>query len=97
MILTFADPVSHFVGSNFGKTSLFNKKKYIEGTIVGIFIGTLFASFFVSPILAFLGAGIAMFLEAVEIAMADKTIDDNLLIPLASGTIMHLIGLRFGL
>jgi len=97
IIATFSDPISHFVGTNFGKTPGFNKRKYIEGTISGILAGTLFASFFVSPLLAFSGAFIAMFFEAIEIAMAGHNIDDNLLIPIIAGTVMYLLGLRFGL
>jgi len=97
LILTFSDPLSHFMGSNFGKTCLFTKRKYIEGTIVGILAGTFFAGFFVNPFVAFAGAFAAMFLEAVEIAMAGITIDDNLLIPLVAGTVMHFLILRFGI
>ena len=97
LILTFSDPISHFVGANFGKTVLFNKRKYIEGTIVGIIVGGIFASFFINPLIAFAGAFVAMFLEAIEIAMAEKTVDDNLLIPLAAGTVMYLVSLRLGL
>ena len=97
LILTFSDPLSHFIGSNFGRTILFNERKYIEGTFFGILVGTLFACFFVSPILAFAGAFVAMFMETAEVAMAGQTIDDNLLIPLVAGTIMHFIRLRFGI
>ena len=96
LILTFADPISHFVGANFGRISGINRRKKLEGTFAGILVGTLFASFLVHPLLAFAGAFIAMFLEAIEIAMAQQTIDDNLLIPLIAGTTMYLLSLRFG-
>ena len=91
LILTFADPVSHFIGQNYGKTLFLNKRKYIEGTILGILVGGIFASFFVSPFLAFVGAFIAMFLESVEVAMAGETIDDNLIIPLVAGSVMYFL------
>ncbi len=97
LILTFADPISHFVGANFGRTTLINKKKYIEGTIVGSLVGFFFASFFVNPWIAFAGAFVAMFLEYVEIAMAEQTLDDNLLIPLVAGSVMKLLSLRLGI
>ena len=51
-----------------------------------------FACFFVSPLVAFAGAFVAMFIESVEVAMAGETIDDNLLIPLVAGTVMYFIG-----
>ena len=95
VILTFADPVSHFVGSNFGHTALFNKKKYIEGNIAGIIVGSILAGFFVSIFVAFLGCFVAMFVEAAEIAMGGEKVDDNLFIPLVAGTVMHLLRLRF--
>jgi len=95
VILTFADPVSHFVGSNFGKTALFSKKKYIEGNIAGILVGTIFAGFFVNLFIAFAGCFVAMFIETAEIAMGGEKVDDNLFIPLVAGTVMHLLRLRF--
>ena len=95
IILTFADPVSHFIGSNFGKTFLINKRKYIEGSIAGILVGSIFAGFFVNIFIAFLGCFVAMFIEAAEIAMGGEKVDDNLFIPLVAGTVMHLLQLRF--
>lgn len=94
-ILTFADSISHFVGSNFGRTkSSINRKKNIEGTIAGILAGTLFASFFIHPFLALVGSAAAMLLELAGIKMGKEEIDDNLLIPLVAGTTMFLV-LRF--
>ena len=88
LILVFADPISHFVGKNFGGTIKINKK-YFEGTLVGILAGTIFASFFIPFYIALIGAFFAMFLEIIEVSMAGKSIDDNLLIPLVAGTAMH--------
>lgn len=90
-ILTFADPISHFIGSNFGKIKLASERKNIEGTIAGIITGTLFASFFVPIWLAFAASFAAMFFELLGIKLAEEEIDDNLLIPLVSGTTMFLI------
>ena len=56
-------------------------------------IGMIFASFFVSILQAFLGSLFAMTLELIGVAMGGENIDDNLLIPLVAGTIMHLINL----
>ena len=95
IILTFADPVSHFIGCNFGKTCLISRRKYIEGTIFGILVGTLLAGFFVFLFIAFIGAFIAMFLESAEIAMSGRNVDDNLLIPIVAGTVMYIVSLRF--
>jgi dolichol kinase len=94
MILTFSDPISHFVGSNFGKrASSFDRKKNIEGTVAGIIVGFIMASFFISPLLAFTGSFFAMMLELAGIRMAGEKVDDNLLIPIVSGTIIYLLTL----
>ncbi|MBU4086297.1 MAG: hypothetical protein KKB21_01830, partial [Nanoarchaeota archaeon] len=93
-ILTFSDPVSHFIGSNFGRIKLVNERKNVEGTIAGIIIGTLLASFFVHFWLAFIASLAAMLFELLGIKLAESEIDDNLLIPLVAGTTMFLI-LRF--
>jgi dolichol kinase len=91
IILTFSDPVSHFVGRNFGKIKLINKRKNIEGTIAGIIAGTLFSSFFVPIWLSFIGSLFAMLFELAGMKMAGESIDDNLLIPLIAGTSMFLV------
>ena len=91
-ILTFADPISHLVGKFFGKTKSFlDKKKNIEGHIAGAIISSLFAMFFVHPVLALSGALIAMLFEAIIIEIQKVELDDNLIIPLAAGTAMFLI------
>jgi dolichol kinase len=91
-ILIFADPISHMVGSNFGKIkSPINKKKNIEGPIAGVLISTMVAWFFVPFYLAFLGASIAMLFESLIIKIQDFKLDDNFTIPLTAGTTMLLI------
>lgn len=91
-ILTFADPISHLIGKFLGKTKSFlDKRKNIEGHIAGALISSLFAMFFVHPILAFSGALIAILFEAIIIEIQKVEVDDNLIIPLAAGTTMFLI------
>lgn len=91
-ILTFADPISHLIGKLFGRTKSFlDKKKNIEGHIAGAIISSLFAMFFVHPVLAFSGALTAMLFEAIIIEIQKVQLNDNLIIPLAAGTAMFLI------
>jgi dolichol kinase len=90
-ILTFADPISNFVGSSFGIIKLASERKNIEGTFAGVVSGTIFASFFVNPLLAFTASLVAMVFELVGIKLAEAEIDDNLLIPLVAGTTIFLI------
>lgn len=96
IILTFADPISHFIGENFGKTKSFiDKKKNIEGHLAGFIISSVFAMFFVQPCLAIAGALAAAVFESVIIEIQKIKLDDNLIIPLVAGTIMFLISLYF--
>jgi len=94
MILAFGDSVSHIVGGKFGKLkNIFNWKsnKLLEGTIAGILSGFLGAWLFVPFSWAFLGAAGAMIAEVVKIDFNEKSLDDNIIIPLVAGTIMFLI------
>lgn len=92
MILTFSDPVSHFIGTTFGKIkSSVNFRKNIEGTIAGIIAGAFFASFFIHPLLAFTASFSAMLFELLGVKLANEEIDDNLLIPLVAGTTLFLL------
>jgi len=92
IILTFADPTSYLVGKYLGKTRHFlDKRKNIEGNIAGFIISSVFALFFVSPVLAIAGALAAMLFEALIIEIQKIELDDNLIIPLAAGTTMFLI------
>ena len=89
MILAFGDSFCHL--GRFGKIlNPYNKKKFLEGTIIGIIMGTIGASFFVSWTAAFFGSLVAMSIEGIELIFLRKSIDDNLLIPIVSGIIISL-------
>lgn len=92
MVLTFGDSFSHIFGRHLRKIkNPLNGIKSLEGNIIGGFAGFLGAMLFVSPLSAFLGSFGAMAAEAVELKMNDKIVDDNIIVPLAAGTIMYLI------
>jgi dolichol kinase len=94
LILTFADPISHFIGKSFGKTKcILNKDKNIEGNICGAIVSSVFAMFFVSPTLAMAGSLMAMVFELTVIKVQDIQVDDNLIIPVVAGMTMYLIPL----
>ncbi len=83
-ILTFADPISHLIGFNFGKIKI--KNKNLEGAIAGALCGSLAALFFVPFYLSFIASIIYFAIDLIEIK-----IDDNLLIPIITGAIMQLL------
>jgi dolichol kinase len=58
----------------------------IEGTIIGGLAGFVGAVFFVSPIIALLGAIVGIVIEVFS-----QTIDDNLLIPVFTGFFMSIM------
>jgi dolichol kinase len=102
-ILVFGDSVSNIIGRKIGnfRHPLSSKKikeenrKLIEGSMMGTIIGFIAAAFFVSLTEAFIASLIAMIAEVVEFKMNDDEIDDNLIIPLVAGTVIHLIRLYF--
>ena len=90
LILAVGDPMAHIIGRYYGKRKIIiNKKKLLEGTLAGIFFGTIAASFFVPWYIAFFGAAFGMMAEAIELELL--RLDDNFFIPFVSGLIMTLI------
>jgi len=93
-ILSLGDSISHIIGENFGNTNQplnGNQKKKFEGTIAGIAAGFFGALFFVSPIHAFMGATAGMLAETIQFELNKREVDDNVIVPLVSGTAMFLI------
>jgi phytol kinase len=89
LILAFGDGVSTLVGP-YGKLKHpFNNGKFLEGIFAGFVVATI-ASMLVVPfkfaVLASLGA---MIIEGFELKINGFKIDDNLLIPLVAGLILH--------
>jgi len=91
-ILIFADPISHLIGRFLGKTqSPIDKRKNIEGHLAGALISSLIAMFFVPVYMALTASLTAMIFESLIIEIQNIQLDDNLIIPLAAGTIMYVL------
>ncbi|MBI2666529.1 hypothetical protein HYX13_02860, partial [Candidatus Woesearchaeota archaeon] len=77
--------------------NIFNgkSKKLLEGTLAGTLAGCVAAVLFVPFPEAFLGSLGAMIAEVVQIDFNEKTLDDNVVVPLVAGTIMILLGRFF--
>jgi dolichol kinase/phosphoserine phosphatase len=80
-IFALGDSTASIFGRYFARTSLpFNKDKSLEGSLAGFFFAFIAGCVFVSPVLAAVGAVIAMFIEVLPLP-----VNDNLLIPLFTG------------
>lgn len=68
-------------------TSLpFNKGKTWEGSLAGFFFAFLAGAFFVPPLLALVGAAIAMLIEVLPLP-----VNDNVLVPVVTGAVLTLL------
>jgi dolichol kinase len=94
MVWAFGDSIAALVGKHYGKRKLlFNDKKHLEGTIVGIIVATIAATPFVGSLHALIAAGFAMIIEAVEIKILRHDMDDNLLVPIVCAIILYMLSL----
>jgi phosphoserine phosphatase len=86
-IFAFGDSSASIFGNLFSRTPLpFNKDKSLEGSVAGVFFAFLAGCLFVSPIIALVGAVVAIFIEYLPLP-----VNDNLLIPLFTGLTLFLI------
>ena len=88
--LALADSASALVGKAFGRTKLFGGKKSLEGSLGGLAVGFAAAlACGVSP-----GAALAAALAGalVELLPTTPYTNDNLWIPVASATVLRLLG-----
>jgi dolichol kinase len=96
LILAFGDGISSLVGP-FGKVKHpFNNLKFLEGIFAGFIVATIASSFLVPMKYAVLASLGAMIIEGFEFKINGFKIDDNLLIPLTAGLILHYSFLFFG-
>ena len=91
LILALGDGISTLIGPLGKRKTFLSEEKLMEGTLAGIILGTLGAMAFVPLQEAFLGATLAMSLEATEIKLNNKVLSDNILVPLVAGTTMLLL------
>ncbi len=86
-IFALGDSTASLVGGALSKKPLpFNKGKTLEGSLFGFFFAFLAGSFFVSHIVALIGAAVAMIIESLPLP-----VNDNILIPLCTGLVLTLV------
>ncbi|MEK6852989.1 MAG: hypothetical protein AABX59_03860 [Nanoarchaeota archaeon] len=92
-ILTFGDSFSHLVGI-YGKYKSkldLKRRKNLEGMVVGIVVGAIVASFFVNIISALAASALAMIAENISVKLQGEEVDDNIIIPVVAGTVLHIL------
>jgi dolichol kinase len=86
-IFALGDSAASIFGKTFGKRELpFNKEKTLEGSVIGFLFALLGGVLFVSPLLALIGAIVAMSVESLPLP-----VNDNLATPLFTGAVLTLI------
>jgi HAD superfamily phosphoserine phosphatase-like hydrolase len=88
VIFALGDSTASLFGGLISKKPLpFNKGKTLGGSLAGFFFAFLAGTFFVSPVLALIGAAVAMIIESLPLP-----VNDNITIPFCTGlTLMLLI------
>lgn len=86
-MFALGDSTASLFGGSLSKKPLpFNKGKTLEGSLVGFFFAFLAGSVFVSPVLALIGAAVAMTVESLPLP-----VNDNILVPLCTGLALMFI------
>ncbi len=94
LVLAFGDSISHLFGVHYGKRKhLLNDKKFVEGTIAGLFAAFIGALVFLPWYEALLAALFGMIAEVVEIKLGADRVDDNIVIPLVAGFVVKVVRL----
>jgi len=84
VIFALGDSTASIFGKMFGKRTLsFNRGKTLEGSLIGFVFASCAAAFFVNPLMAAIGAAVAMLLEGLPLP-----INDNLVLPLVAGALL---------
>jgi HAD superfamily phosphoserine phosphatase-like hydrolase len=86
-IFALGDSTASIFGRIYGKKALpFNRGKTLEGSTVGFFFAFLAGSFYIAPLMALIGALVAMFIEYLPLP-----VNDNLVTPIITGAVLFII------
>ena len=79
------DSTASLFGGMISTSLPFNKGKTWEGSLAGFFFAFLAGTFFVPPLLALVGAAIAMTMEVLPLP-----VNDNVLVPVITGAAINI-------
>ncbi|MEM4703170.1 MAG: hypothetical protein QXP53_01665 [Candidatus Pacearchaeota archaeon] len=91
-VLTFGDPTTCLARKALTKKP-YKKDRVFKGFagIIGLVVSFFVAFFFVSSLYAAVAAIAGMLAESIAIKVGQNDADDNLIVPLASGTVLYLL------
>ncbi len=90
-VMALGDSVTNIFGRYFGEIRLpYNKKKTVDGALLGVAAGTLAAFFFVPFHVALIGSFCAMLVETLDLKIGIE-LDDNVLVPVVAGVVMSVL------
>ncbi|MBI2176002.1 phosphatase PAP2 family protein [Candidatus Woesearchaeota archaeon] len=90
-ILAVGDSISPLAGKFLGKTGhkgIFASNKTVEGTVAGFIFAAAAAAFLVPVWTAIIAAAAGMAVEAVNVRILKRKIDDNLTVPVVAAAVM---------
>lgn len=93
LILAVGDSFNHLFVERLPKqwNLPWNRRKSLSGVALGVILGTFAAQFFVPLYAAFLASCVAIGLESYPWRVGKIFIDDNIVIPLAAGSVLFLL------
>jgi dolichol kinase len=92
LILAIGDSVSVIIGQGMGRLKSPWNARYLEGTAAAIILSALAAWIFVPFWTALTASAVSLILEALELSVMGKRLDDNIWLPVVAGAVMILIG-----
>jgi HAD superfamily phosphoserine phosphatase-like hydrolase len=85
-IFALGDSTASIFGRMYGKRALpYNRGKTLEGSTVGFLFAFLAGAFYIAPLMALMGALVAMFIEYLPLP-----VNDNLVTPLITGAVLFI-------
>lgn len=90
-ILTAGDSASHLFGLTNEKKEGGFIKKSMTSTAIGMLAAFIAGSIFIAPLVALVGAVVAMIAENFSVRIGLEEVDDNITVPIIAGTIMYLM------
>ncbi|MBW2977989.1 SEC59/DGK1/VTE5 family protein [Candidatus Woesearchaeota archaeon] len=93
IVLALGDAIAPLVGQYGRIKHPLSEKKFLEGTIAGVFVAFVGAALFVNIYEAGFAAVIAMVVEGIDLRLGRQPINDNIVIPIVAGGVIWLLRL----